>query len=52
MVPAPLTAVAPDVDVQAVRGHPRASVGFLLSPREVDEPQAGVPRAGGLKELD
>ena len=49
---AALTAVAPDVKVQAVRGHPWASVGVLLSPRGVDEPQAGVPRAGGVEEVD
>ena len=35
--PAALTAVAPDVEVQAVRGHPRASVGNLVSSRAVDE---------------
>ena len=35
-------AVAPDVEVQAVRGHPWAGVGVLLSPRGVDESQAGV----------
>ena len=38
--------------VQAVRGHPWASVGVLLSPRGVDESQAGVPRAGGVEEVD
>ena len=38
--------------VQAVRGHPWASVGILLSPRGVDESQAGVPRAGGVQEMD
>ena len=38
-------AVAPDVEVQAVRGHPWAGVGVLLSPRGVDESQAGVPCA-------
>ena len=46
------TAVAPNVDVQAVRGHPWASVGVLLSPHGVDEPQAGVPRASGVEEVD
>ena len=46
------TAVALDVEVQAVRGHPRASVGVPLSPRGVDEPQAGVPRAGGVEKVD
>ena len=38
--------------VQAVWGHPWASVGILLSPRGVDESQAGVPRAGGVEEVD
>ena len=38
--------------VQAVRGHPWASLGVLLSPRGVDESQAGVPRAGGVEEVD
>ena len=47
-----LTAVAPDVKVQAVRGHPWASVGVLLSPCGVDESQAGVLRAGGVEEVD
>ena len=46
------TAVTPDVKVQAVRGHPRASVGVLLSPPGVDEPQAGVSRASGVEEVD
>ena len=46
------TAVSPDVKVQAVWGHPWASVGVLLSPRGVDEPQAVVPRAGGVEEVD
>ena len=32
--------------------HPWAGVGVLLSPRGVDEPQAGVPRAGGVEEVD
>ena len=45
-------AVAPGVEVQAVRGHPWAGVGVLLSPRGVDESQAGVPRAGGVEEVD
>ena len=35
-----------------VRGHPWASVGVLLSPRWVDEPHAGVLRAGGVEEVD
>ena len=35
------TAVAPDVKVQAVRGHQWASFGVLLSPRGPDESQAG-----------
>ena len=38
--------------VQAVRGHPWASVGVLLGPPGVDESQAGVPRAGGVEEVD
>ena len=46
-----LTAVAPEVELKAVRGHPRASVGVLFSPRVVDEPQAGVPRAGGVEQV-
>ena len=45
-------AVAPDVRVQAVRGHLWASVGVLLSPRGLDEPQAGVPRAGRVEEVN
>ena len=49
---AALTAVVPNVEVQAVRGHPRASVGVLLSPRRLDEPQTGVPRAGGVEQVD
>ena len=48
----PLAAVAPDVEVQAVRGHPSAGLGVLLSPRGVDESQAGVPPAGGVEEVD
>ena len=48
----PLATVAPDVEVQAVRGHPWAAVGFLLSPRWVHESQAGVPCAGGVEEVD
>ena len=44
--------VAPHVEVQAVRGHLWASVGVLLTPRGVDEPQAGVPPAGGVEEMD
>ena len=46
---AALTAVAPDVKVQAVQCHLRASVGVLLSPGGMDEPQAGGPRAGGVE---
>ena len=38
--------------VQAVRGHPLASVGVLPSPCGVDQSQAGVPRAGGVEEVD
>ena len=45
------TAVAPNVEVQAVSGHPWASVGVMLSPRGVDKPQAGVPRAGGVEKV-
>ena len=45
-------AVAPDVEVQAVRGHPWAGVGVLLSPCGVDESQAGVPCADGVGEVD
>ena len=37
--------------VQAVRGHPWASVGVLLSPPGVDESQAGVPGASGVEEV-
>ena len=40
------------MEVQAVRGHPWAGVGVLLSPREVDESQAGVPCAGAVEEVD
>ena len=39
------------MEVQAVRGHPRAGVGVLLSPRGVDESQTGVPCAGGVEEV-
>ena len=46
------TAVAPDVKVQAVRGHPWASVGVPFGPRWVDESQLGVSRAGGVEEVD
>ena len=49
---AALTAVAPDMEVQAERGHLRASVGVLLSSRGVDEPQVGVLRAGGVEKVD
>ena len=38
--------------MQAVRGHPWAGVGVLLSPHGVDESQAGVSRAGGVEEVD
>ena len=38
--------------VQAVHDHPWASVGVLLSPRGVDQPQVGVPRGGGVEEMD
>ena len=40
------------MEVQAVRGHRKAGVGVLLSPRGVDESQAGVLRAGGVEEMD
>ena len=40
------------MEVQAVRGHPWAGVGVLLSPRGVDESQAGVSRAHGVEEMD
>ena len=40
------------MEVQAVQGHPWASVGVLLSPRGVEESQAGVPCAGGVEEVD
>ena len=40
------------MEVQAVRGHPWAGLGVLLSPRGVDKPQAGVPCAGGVEEVD
>ena len=39
------------MEVQAVRGHPWAGVGILLSPRGVDESQAGVLSAGGVEEV-
>ena len=39
------------MEVQAVWGHPWAGVGVLLSPRGVDESQAGVLRAGGVEEV-
>ena len=38
--------------MQAVLGHPWASVGVLLSPRGVSEPQAGVSPAGGVEKVD
>ena len=40
------------MEVQALRGHPWAGVGVLLSPRGVEESQAGVPCAGGMEEVD
>ena len=40
------------MEVQAVRGHPWGGVGVLLSPRGVDESQAGVLCAGGVEEVD
>ena len=42
---------SPDVEVQAIRGHPWAGVGVMPSPRGVDEPQAGVPRARGVEKV-
>ena len=38
--------------MQAVWGHPWAGVGVLLSPRGVEESQAGVPCAGAVEEVD
>ena len=38
--------------MEAVRSHPWASVGALLSPPGMNEPQAGVPRAGGVEKVD
>ena len=49
---AALTAVAPNVEVQAVQGDLRASVGVLLSPRVVDEAQTGLPGAAGVEIVD
>ena len=46
-----LTAVAPHVELQAVQGHQRAGLIVLFGTRGVDEPQAGVPCAGGWKKL-
>ena len=40
------------MEVQAVRDHPSADVGVLLSPCGVDEFQAGVPCADGVEEVD
>ena len=40
------------MEVQPVQGHPWAGVGVLLSPRGVDESQAGFPRAGGVEVVD
>ena len=45
-------AVVPYVEVHAVRGHPWAGVGVMFGPRGMDEPQAGVPRAGGVEQVD
>ena len=47
-----LTTVAPHMEVQAVRGHPQASVDVLFGPRGRAEPQAGVPRAGDVEQVD
>ena len=38
--------------MQDVRGHLWASVGVLLSPRGMHEPEARVPRAGGVEKVD
>ena len=40
------------MEVQAVRGHPWAGPGVLLSPRGPDESQAGIPCAGCVEEVD
>ena len=40
------------MDVQAVQGHPRAIVGVLSISCGVDEPQTGVPGAGGVEQVD
>ena len=40
------------MEVQAVWGHPWAGAGVPLSPRGVDESQAGVPCPGGVEEVD
>ena len=40
------------MEVQAVRGHPWAGVGVLLTPRGLHESQAGVPCDGGVEEVD
>ena len=47
-----MTAVAPDVKVQALRGYLWATVGVLLSPPGVDDPKGGVSRASGVEEVD
>ena len=47
-----LTVVAPDVEVQAVRGYPRASLGLLFGPRRMEEPGAGVWHAAGVEQDD
>ena len=38
--------------VHAVERHPWTNLGVLPSPRRVDECQAGIPRAGGVEEVD
>ena len=40
------------MEVQAVQAHLWASVGVLSTPCGVDEHQAGVPRAGGVEQVD
>ena len=49
---AALTAVARDAEVQAVQGHPWASLGVLPRLRGLDELQAGVLRAVGVEKVD
>ena len=46
-----LRAVAPHAEVQAVLSHARASVGVLFGNRGMEQPQAGVPRSGGVEQV-